>query len=53
MTPKEAHDDPEIARLPLMVRHVVSLTDDPTLPTITFRYFVLSIFFVVPGAFLS
>ncbi|KAF2028258.1 OPT superfamily oligopeptide transporter [Setomelanomma holmii] len=39
---EEAHDDPEIAQLPLI-----------TLPTITFRYFVLALFFVVPGAFLS
>ena len=50
---EEAHDDPEIAQLPLIVRQLVSLHDDPTLPTITFRYFVLAILFVVPGAFLS
>jgi OPT family small oligopeptide transporter len=50
---EEAHDDPEIAQLPLIVRQLVSLEDDPKLPTITFRYFVLAIFFVVPGAFLS
>lgn len=49
----EAHDDPEIAQLPLIVRQTVSLEDDTTLPTITFRYFVLCILFVVPGAFLS
>lgn len=48
-----AHDDPEIAQLPLIVRQMVSLEDDPTLPTITFRYFALAVFFVVPGAFLS
>jgi hypothetical protein len=50
---EEAHDDPEIAQLPLIVRQLVSLEDDPNLPTITFRYFVLCILFVVPGAFLS
>lgn len=50
---EEAHDDPEIAQLPLIVRQTVSLEDDPTLPTITFRYFVLCILFIVPGAFLS
>jgi hypothetical protein len=50
---EEAQDDPEIAQLPLIVRQMVSLTDDTTLPIITFRYFVLSILFVVPGAFLS
>lgn len=49
----EAHDDPEIAQLPLIVRQLVSLEDDPTLPTITFRYFALCILFIVPGAFLS
>ncbi|KAH7081306.1 putative OPT oligopeptide transporter [Paraphoma chrysanthemicola] len=50
---EEAHDDPEIAQLPLIVRQLVSLDDDTTLPTITSRYFVLSVVFVVPGAFLS
>ncbi|PYI14313.1 OPT superfamily oligopeptide transporter [Aspergillus japonicus CBS 114.51] len=49
----EVEDDPEITALPLEVRQLVSLTDDPTLPTITFRYFVLCIIFVCPGAFLS
>jgi OPT family small oligopeptide transporter len=50
---EEAQDDPEIAQLPRIVREMVSMHDDPTLPTITFRYFVLSVIFVVPGAFLS
>ncbi|KAF7595220.1 hypothetical protein BBP40_006965 [Aspergillus hancockii] len=50
---QETEQDPEIAALPLEVRQLVSLTDDPTLPTITFRYFILSIIFIVPGAFLS
>jgi len=49
----ESEDDPEIAALPLTVRQLVSLTDDPKLPTITFRYFLLSVIFIVPGAFLS
>ncbi|KAI2788386.1 hypothetical protein POX_e06401 [Penicillium oxalicum] len=49
----ESHDNPEIAALPLQVRQLINLTDDPTLPTITFRYFVLSALFVIPGAFLS
>lgn len=31
----------------------LSLSDNPELPTITFRYFVLSAVFVIPGAFLS
>lgn len=46
-------DDPRIRDLPPTVRRVVSLTDDPTLATFTFRYFVLSLLFVMPGAFLS
>ncbi|GFF53977.1 hypothetical protein IFM58399_09709 [Aspergillus lentulus] len=50
---QETEQDPEVAALPLEVRQLVSLTDDPTLPTITFRYFLLSVLFVVPGAFLS
>ncbi|GIJ90115.1 hypothetical protein Asppvi_009065 [Aspergillus pseudoviridinutans] len=50
---QETEQDPEIAALPLEVRQLVSLTDDPTLPTITFRYFLLCVIFVVPGAFLS
>ncbi|KAK7743744.1 OPT superfamily [Diatrype stigma] len=49
----EPEDDPEIAEIPPEVRRVVSLHDDPTLPTLTFRYFVLATVFVIPGAFLS
>lgn len=50
---QESHENPEIAALPLAVRQLVSLTDDPTLPTITFRYFLLCVIFVTPGAFIS
>lgn len=46
-------DDPALKDIPWHVRRVVSLYDDPTLPTITFRYFVLAIFFITPGAFLA
>ncbi|KAL1846380.1 OPT superfamily [Paecilomyces lecythidis] len=53
-TAAQAEDeDPEITALPQEVRQLVSLTDDPELPTITFRYFLLCLIFVVPGAFLS
>jgi hypothetical protein len=48
-----ADDDPLVRDLPPYVRRVVSYTDDPELSTITFRYFVLTILFVVPGSFLS
>ncbi len=46
-------DDPMLKDLPWHVRRVVSLTDDPNLPTITFRYFVLILLFIPPGAFLQ
>lgn len=39
--------------LPWHVRRIVSLHDDTTLPTITFRYFLLVLIFVPPGAFLQ
>ncbi|KKY16111.1 putative oligopeptide transporter [Diplodia seriata] len=46
-------NDPRLKDIPPYVRRIVSLHDDPTLPTLTFRYFVLTVIFVVPGAFLS
>ncbi|KAI0012126.1 OPT oligopeptide transporter protein-domain-containing protein [Xylariaceae sp. FL0662B] len=49
----EPEDDPEISQIPPEVRRIVSLHDDTTLPTLTFRYFLLSVIFVIPGAFLS
>ncbi|KAI0885496.1 OPT superfamily oligopeptide transporter [Annulohypoxylon maeteangense] len=49
----ENENDPEISQIPPEVRRIVSLHDDPTLPTLTFRYFLLSVIFVIPGAFLS
>ena len=48
-----AEVEPDLRDIPLTVRKIVSLKDDPTLPTITFRYFILAILFVIPGAFLS
>ncbi|KAK0119489.1 hypothetical protein ONS95_010936 [Cadophora gregata] len=46
-------DDPTVRDIPINVRRIVSLEDDPNLPTLTFRYFVLCIIFIIPGAFLS
>lgn len=46
-------DNPLLKDIPWHVRRVVSLHDDTALPTITFRYFLLSFIFVLPGAFLS
>lgn len=46
-------DDPRIRDIPPYVRRIVSFTNDPTEPTLTFRYFLLTILFVAPGAFLS
>ena len=48
-----SEDDPRIKDIPPYVRRIVSLHDDPTEPTLTFRYFILTILFVAPGAFLS
>lgn len=48
-----ADDDPVLKDIPPQVRRIVSLTDDPTLPCLTFRYFILATFFVAPGAFVS
>ncbi|KAF2753322.1 OPT superfamily oligopeptide transporter [Pseudovirgaria hyperparasitica] len=52
--PDDSEEDlpDDIKEIPLIVRKIVSLEDDPTLPTITFRYFVLAFFFVAPGAVL-
>lgn len=49
----EPRDDPELRDILPEVLRVVSLHDDTSLPTLTFRYFVLSLVFVLPGAFLS
>ncbi|KAL5313535.1 hypothetical protein ACEPPN_017955 [Leptodophora sp. 'Broadleaf-Isolate-01'] len=46
-------EDAAIQDLPWQVRRIVSLHDDTTLPTITFRYFLLVFLFVPPGAFLQ
>jgi hypothetical protein len=48
-----ADDDPAVRDIRPEVRRIVSLEDDPTLPTLTFRYFVLTLLFVIPGAFMS
>lgn len=50
---KFGDDDPLLKDIPWQVRRIVSLEDDPTEPTITFRYFLLTLIFVAPGAFLS
>ncbi|KAK2043417.1 OPT superfamily oligopeptide transporter [Colletotrichum somersetense] len=52
---EEAFDenDPRLQDIPPYVRRIVSLHDDPELPCLTFRYFLLTVVFVVPGAFLS
>jgi len=42
----------DVKELPVIVRNTVSLEDDPTLPTITFRYFLLCVIFIPPGAIL-
>lgn len=46
-------DDSELRDIPKIVRDTVSLEDDPTALCLTFRYWFLSVLFVIPGAFLS
>jgi len=43
----------DIAELPRIVREAVTFEDDPTTPILTFRFFLLSIIFIAPGAFLD
>lgn len=51
LTEEDLEDD--LLDLPQNVRETVPLTDDPTIPVLTFRYFVLSTLFIVPGAFID
>ncbi|EJU02221.1 OPT oligopeptide transporter [Dacryopinax primogenitus] len=46
-------DEGRYTELPKVVREVVDFDDDPSELTMTFRYFILSSFFVIMGAFLS
>lgn len=43
----------DLKDLPDIVRSIVPLEDDSSIPVFTFRYFVLSIIFIVPGAFID
>ncbi len=43
----------DIAELPKIVREAVTFEDDPSTPIVTFRFFLLSIIFIAPGAFLD
>lgn len=45
--------DKDVLELPKVVRESVPLEDDPDIPVMTFRYFILSTIFIVPGAFLD
>ncbi|KAK6205266.1 oligopeptide transporter protein [Scheffersomyces amazonensis] len=45
--------DPDVEELPLIVREIVPLEDDPSIPVFTFRYFILAIIFIIPGAFID
>lgn len=39
--------------IPDVVREMVDLNDDIAIPVLTFRYFILAILFVIPGAFID
>lgn len=45
--------DPDLVDLPKAVRETAPLVDDPTIPVLTFRYFVLATLFIIPGAFID
>ncbi|KAG7665717.1 uncharacterized protein J8A68_000737 [[Candida] subhashii] len=50
---EEDEFDSDVLELPQVIREVVPLEDDPTIPVLTFRYFLLSILFIIPGAFID
>lgn len=51
---EEDEDLPEdLLEIPKIVRETVPLEDDPSTPVLTFRYFVLAVIFVIPGAFID
>ncbi|KAG0359272.1 OPT super, partial [Mortierella sp. AD032] len=50
---EEEELEESIRLVPKIVRELVSMDDDPTLPTVTFRYFVLSTILVALGAVTS
>lgn len=45
--------EPDVAELPKVVREIVPLEDDPTIPVMTFRFFLLATIFIIPGSFIS
>ena len=49
---EESAIEEDLKDIPVEVRSTVSFEDDQDLPTITFRYFLLSFLFIAPGAFL-
>ncbi|KAK2797675.1 hypothetical protein FQN50_009099 [Emmonsiellopsis sp. PD_5] len=51
--PVDEDIDEDLRDIPIQVRNTVSLEDDTTLRTITFRYFLLTLIFIPPGAFIS
>lgn len=48
----EADLPDDVRELPKIVRSIVSLEDDTTAPTLSFRYFLLCFIFIPPGAIL-
>jgi hypothetical protein len=49
---EESVIEEDLRDIPVEVRNTVSFEDDQNLPTITFRYFLLTFVFIAPGAFL-
>lgn len=44
---------PDVAELPKIVREIVPLEYDPTIPVMRFRLFLLATIFIIPGSFIS
>lgn len=45
--------DSDLEDLPKEVRETVPLEDNPDIPVLTFRYFILLTIFIIPGAFID
>lgn len=48
-----AGEEEDLKDLLQVVKETVPLHDDPTIPVLTFRFFLLSFIFIVPGAFID
>lgn len=45
--------DDDLRDIPATVREIVAMDDDPSIPVVTFRVFLLAFVFIIPGAFID